>query len=136
MKAGDSLAGIGETLPVSFGSFLKLHVRLRSQSALQDLRIEFLLWNEEMLPVFEILTQQLMGFQFSFPASGEIDISADVPQINTTNGKYSLSVTVTNSDHSRILCRVDNAAFLRVEAATPSGAHVISVADWRVFPSE
>jgi hypothetical protein len=57
-------------------------------------------------------------------------VSVTLPRIELGGGKYSLSIIIVSPDHSRVMCRLDNAAFLQVTANSPSGAYWIPVAKW------
>jgi lipopolysaccharide transport system ATP-binding protein len=125
-------AGLGETLEADFGSPLTITARVKIEGAHERLRLEFLLWNAEMLPVMELMTEDLLGCPFDVPPSSEVEITAHVPRLEINSGQYTLSIIVTDMNHSQVQCRHGNAAFLKVHAATPSGAHMISVADWSI----
>jgi lipopolysaccharide transport system ATP-binding protein len=123
--------GADESVRVSYGASLTLRARLTSTVAgLSAVRVQFLLWNAEMLPIMDIMTNELSGFLVTLPPSGEIEVSAVIPQLELNSGKYSLSVIVVSDDQSKVYCRHDNAAFIQVAAAAASGAHVLAAAEW------
>ena len=132
LMSGEERASLGETLKISFGAGLDIRARLRVSPDIPGGRLQFLLWNAEMLPVMEIMDKTLAGFEFETPESGLVEVSARIPMTGLNAGKYTLSVISATSDYLRVMCRHDNAAYLQVEAGTPSGAHVLSVADWSV----
>lgn len=129
----DSKAFMGETLRINHGSSLTLEANLRFAPGLGSVRLQFLLWNAEMLPVLDIMGKDLCGHSFDVPSSGQLEIRATVPHLDLNSGKYSLSVIATSTDFTRTLCRHDNAAYIQVDAAAVSGAHVLSVARWTVL---
>lgn len=130
--SGGSEVGMGETLTVPFGAALTLRTRLEGSPELGDARVQFLLWNAEMLPVMDIMSEELAGYPFEFPASGAVEVTAVIPKLELNGGKYTLSVIAASRDYSRIFCRHDNAAYLQVDAATASGANLLSVAGWSI----
>ena len=123
---------MGGTLRIPFGSDLKITACLRGSPSVRNARLQFLFWNAEMLPVLELMGDQLIGYEFALSGSDSVEISATMPAVQLNAGKYSLSVISTSPDYSRLYCRHDNAAHLQVEAGSPSGAHVLQVADWVV----
>ena len=125
-------ASMGETLCISHGSSLVLRARISATSELQTARLQFLFWNAEMLPVMDIMADDLKGYIFSLPTSGEVEISATIPRLELNAGKYMLSIIAISQDQMNVLCRHDNSAFIQVEAATASGAHYLAAADWSV----
>jgi lipopolysaccharide transport system ATP-binding protein len=129
VRAGHDAAGLGETIRAEHGESLTLSATLSATPGL-PVRVQFLIWNAEMLPVLDILCDTLDGYAVNVPDPGVIDISAHVPRLELNGGKYSISVIAASLDYSRIYCRHDNAAYLHVTAASASGAHVLSVAEW------
>jgi lipopolysaccharide transport system ATP-binding protein len=118
---------------VAYGASLTLRARLQSAAVgLHAVRVQFLLWNAEMLPVMDIMTTDLTGFRLILPPTGEIEVTAVVPRLELNSGRYSLSVIVGSEDLAKVHCRHDNAAFLQVEAAAASGAHVLAAAEWAI----
>jgi lipopolysaccharide transport system ATP-binding protein len=130
MRCGDHQAGMGEEIEVPYGALLSITALLGMAPGLRSARLQFLLWNTEMLPVLDIMGENFTGFEFAANGSRTVKVSATVGPVQINGGKYSLSVIATSEDHSKVLCRHDNAAYVRVTAATASGAHVLSVADW------
>jgi lipopolysaccharide transport system ATP-binding protein len=131
---GREVAGLGETLKTTYGGGLRLRATLDVDPGLQDVRVQFLLWNAEMLPVLDILTEELCGCLVSNEGGAQVEVSALIPRMELNSGKYSLSVIVLNGDFTRMLCRHDNAGFVQIQAASASGAHVLAVAEWSAAP--
>jgi hypothetical protein len=80
----------------------------------------------------DIMADDLKGYIFNLPTSGEVEISATIPRLELNAGKYMLSIIAISQDQMNVLCRHDNSAFIQVEAATASGAHYLAAADWSV----
>ena len=129
-RCAGSEANLGDSLRVPYGSSLTLSATLEATPALREGRVQFLLWNAEMLPVLDVMADELAGYPVDFPKSGTIEVTASIPRIELNGGKYTLSVISASRDYSRVFCRHDNAAYLQVDAESASGAHVLSVADW------
>ena len=126
------VVGADGSVRIGYGASLSLRARLEATSGLHAVRVQFLLWNAEMLPILDIMTTELAGFRVEFPVTGEIEVTAVIPQLGLNTGKYSLSVIVIAEDQGKVYCRHDNAAFIQVEAAAASGAHVLAAAEWSV----
>jgi lipopolysaccharide transport system ATP-binding protein len=125
---------IGETLRIGFGDCLTVTAEFRASQLLTQTRIQFVLWNAEMLPVLDIMSPELEGYLVDIPPSGGFTVSAKLPHVVLNGGKYTMSVIAESRDHDRTYCRYDNSAYLDVEAATTSGALVLSTADWVTRP--
>ena len=130
LSSGPASVEMGETLETWHGSELILEARLASDS-LSHARFEVLLWNSEMVPVMELMTESLTGFPFEFAQAGETTIRTRLRRLELGPGKYSVTIVVTNNDHSRVYCRHDNVAFVNNQADSPSGAAVLAVAEWQ-----
>ena len=128
--AGEGRAGMGETLLTDFGSQLTLTACFRIARPLPQFRVQFVLWNSEMLPVMDIVADDLRGHLVETPASGVVEVSAVIPRLEINAGKYSLSVIAVSKDQDMVPCRYDNALFLQINAACASGAFVLAVAHW------
>lgn len=124
-----AIAGNG-AVRVAYGSRLMLRARLEAAAGIAAVRVQFLLWNAEMLPILDVMAADLAGYRVELPETGEIEVAAAIDRLELNSGKYSLSVIVTSEDKSRVYCRHDNAAFIQVDAAAASGAHVLAVAEW------
>jgi lipopolysaccharide transport system ATP-binding protein len=129
-SCGDAHVGLGGKLRVPFGSSLTLTATLEATSGLRSGGVQFLIWNAEMLPVLDVMSDDLAGFPVEFAESGSVEVTAVVPGIELNSGKYSVSVIAASRDYSRIYCRHDNAAYLHVETESASGAHLLTVAGW------
>lgn len=123
-------AGMEGTLDLSHGDSLRLQACLEGASEISEARLQFLLWNSEMLPAMDIMTDGLTGYLFPIPSSGSLELTAFIPRVELGTGKYSLSVIAVSADKSRVFCRHDNAAYVQVAAATASGAQVLAIAEW------
>jgi len=115
---------------VHYGASLTLRAWLKATPGVSTARVQFLLWNAEMLPILDVMNKELAGFRVELPPTGEIEVTAVIPEVVLNSGKYSLSVIATSEDQSKVYCRHDNAAFIQVEAAAASGAHMLAAAEW------
>jgi lipopolysaccharide transport system ATP-binding protein len=125
----------GETLRVPFGSDLIISATLDADPGLGTGRVQFLLWNAEMLPILDVMGNGLAGHPVELNGSGRLVVTATIPRTELNSGKYSISVIATSFDYSRMYCRHDNAAYLQVDAASTSGAHFLTIAEWNAVGS-
>ena len=133
--SGNASVKLGDTIRLPFGSPLTFDVDLEGAAGLPG-RAQFLLWNAEMLPVMDVMAEELSGRKFEFPVSGRTQIKASLPSTELNAGQYSLSVIVSAPGYDRVYCRHDNAAYIQIDAATASGAHVLSIANWEVTDTD
>jgi lipopolysaccharide transport system ATP-binding protein len=126
-------AGAGDTLSVPHGTGFTVTVTLEAKQPVGSARLELLLWNSEMLPVLELMTKELAGYCFEFDRDQRAVVRVRMPHLDLGPGAYTLSVIVTNIDHSLVHCRHDCLATVRVAAGSPSGSCVLSVCDWELL---
>jgi hypothetical protein len=86
-----------------------------------------------MLPVVELMTAELVGYLFEFDEQQRAVVRVRLPRLELGPGIYTLSVIVTNLDHSLVHCRHDCLASVKVLAGSPSGACVLAVCDWELL---
>ena len=120
----------GETLVCNHAAELIIEADIELSDPISEARVQFLFWNSELLPAMDVLADDLSGFSVKRGKSGQISVKAAVPRVELGPGKYSISVIVLLPDLTRVLCRQDNSAFMRVAAASGSGAQTLCVAKW------
>lgn len=132
VESADFATDLGGTVTIPFGSGMTLRARLEVDPGIENARVQFLLWNAEMLPIMDVMAEDLAGYSFTVPASGIVDVTAVIPRTQLNGGKYTLSVIASSPDYAITYCRHDNAAYVQIDAGTASGAQILSVADWAV----
>lgn len=130
LDSSTASAPLGGTMRIPYGEGVTFRCRLSVDPGIEAVSVQFVLWNAEMLPVLDVMSDDLRGFSLAVPPSGVVDVSAHVPRVDLNAGKYSVSVMVNLPDYARALCRHDNVSYLQIEAAAASGAHALSVANW------
>lgn len=135
VESRDSAVDLGETLRIPFGAGITLRARLDVSPGIRRARVQFLLWNAEMLPIMDVMADELAGYAFDVPPSGVVEVTAVIPRTELNGGKYTLSVIAASPDYALTYCRHDNAAYVQVDAGSASGAQILSIADWTVSES-
>ena len=134
LESAGVAVGEGETLKLCHGGALQIRARVQAASNTRSARIQFLFWSAEMLPVLEIMDDNLSGFPLQFNGN-TVDVAASVEKIDLNAGKYAMTVIIVSEDYSEVMCRHDNAGYLQVEAASPSGAHAVIAGKWETGAS-
>jgi len=124
--------GLGESCRTRHGGDVGLRTHLEFSPGIESARLQFLLWNAEMLPIIDIMGEDLLGFHFNVPLGGKVVVEARIGRLELNSGKYSLSIIVNCENQRRTYCQYDNAAFIQIDAATDSGANVLPSACWSV----
>jgi lipopolysaccharide transport system ATP-binding protein len=129
--SGDTTAILFQSLEIPFGSELTVDLRLRLTGDYKDGRVQLLFWNAELLPVMDVMGNELMGFPFQAQPDGRVALRAVLPKLLLNAGKYTVSVIVLSSD-LKVLCRHDKTLSVTIVAACASGASMILPAEWSV----
>lgn len=131
-EPGGKVASLGECLVLNHGSPLRIRLVLNCSAPTDQARIQFMLWNAEMLPVIDVMGSDLKGHRVDLPSSGTVEVTAMLPNIELKAGRYMLSVIVVGNNQLTVYCRHDNAAHIDVRAASASGAQFLLPAEWTV----
>jgi lipopolysaccharide transport system ATP-binding protein len=132
--SGENSATMGGTVELRHGAALVLRAKLKTKAnGPRKARVQFLLWNAEMLPVLDILSDELHGYVFDFPDSGLVELAATVDALPLNAGKYSLSIIAISVDEKTVFLRHDNAAYVQVNASSSSGASALNAASWKII---
>lgn len=129
-RVQDNKANLGETLLVPHGSDLNIDFEMYLEKHIHDAAIQIVFWNQEMLPVGDVLTNNLKAFVIKQNETGVHRVRLTIPQINFNAGKHSISIMINSPDMSCSYCRFDNAGFINLTAHFASGAHSLIKADW------
>ena len=135
VESENSATDQGGAVKIPFGAGLTLRANLRVDPGIERARVQFLLWNAEMLPVMDVMAEELAGYAFDVPPSGVVEVKAVIPRTELNGGKYTLSVIAASLDYAVTYCRHDNAAYVQVDAGSASGAQILSIANWTVTES-
>lgn len=132
MNSGSERANLGETLPVKHGEDLNINIKLQVKEGIDDARMQLVIWNQELLPVMDVLDSEFLGQPIKRNAKNEANVSVTIPKIPLNAGKHTISVIVNASDLSRNYCRHDKAGIINISAHSPSGAHVLMPVEWNI----
>ena len=120
---------LNECAEIRFGERLTISAKLKLSGGYQGGKVQLLFWNSELLPVMDVMTDDLTGFHFSVDGQGLAEVSVTIAKVILNAGKYNVSVIVLSED-LKVLCRHDSALIVNVTAACASGASVIVPAEW------
>lgn len=125
-----SKASIGETLYCPHGSDLQIVLILSLDQDIKEASIQIVFWNQEMLPVADVLSDDLQGYIIQNNLNGEHRVKLIISDIGFNAGKHAMSVMINAPDFSKSYCRFDNAGFLNMASNFASGAHLLIPAKW------
>ena len=121
--------GLG-TITLPYGADLGLDVEIELDPSVPEALVQIVVWNQQMLPVMDIVGTGLEGYYFKRNATGRHKFHVDIPRITLNYGNHYFSVIIISPDAGKVYCRHDNAGVIQVIADTMSGAHHLYEADW------
>lgn len=134
-KTSSSQCSLHEDITIQYGDQLKVDVKIKLDPAFDVGKIQLLFWNMELMPVMDVMSETLEGYEFGVNENGISCISAIIKQITLNSGKYNVSVIVLSKD-LKVLCRHDNAVCVTIQAKCASGANIIMPAIWEHSPHQ
>lgn len=130
MTSGKEKSSFGNTLQVKHGQDLVINVKLQISDGIDDAKMQMVIWNQELLPVMDILDPDFLGQSIKKNGKNETNVTVTIPKIPLNAGKHTISVIVNSSDLSKTYCRHDKAGIINMSAHSPSGAHILMPVDW------
>ena len=143
---GESIAGSGEVrvqscllsngeqkeeMEVDPDLPFRVEVELEADDGISDARVQAVIWNQQMMPVADLVAADRIGYLTSFsgsPNSASLSVTAKHLPLNA--GRYTMSICVSSKTGDRVYCRHDNAAIFHVSRANTSGAHFVVPSSW------
>jgi lipopolysaccharide transport system ATP-binding protein len=126
----EAVCGMGETLTVPHGSDLIIDMEIGLNKSIPEAAIQIVFWNQEMLPVGDVLDREYQAFLLKQNDRGRHHVTLTVPNLLFNAGKHSMSVIINAPDMSKTYCRFDNAGFINMTSHFASGAHTMLIAEW------
>jgi lipopolysaccharide transport system ATP-binding protein len=124
-------AELGKSIPLLPHQQLSVRLEFALSPGIEDARIQFLLWNQEMIPVTEIVAEKGFGFVVKRERCDDIVVEATIPSLHLNGGRYMLTINIVSPDYKYVYCRHDNAAIINVQNSNSSAANIIMPAEWR-----
>lgn len=122
--------GLGDTLQVPYGDKILIKMGIYLNPTIADASVQIVFWNQEMLPVADVLTSNLDGFIVKNNESGHHSLSISIPHINFNAGKHAISIIINSKDLSTNYCRFDNAGFVNMTSHFASGSQILIKGEW------
>ncbi len=129
--SGDRAVGFGETLELPRPTPLEISLELSFAHSVDCARVQVVLWNQEMVPVADIVGEGDQGHLVFRPSTGDrAFVQVSVPALALNGGTYQFSVCIVSESGDMVYCRHDNVVALRMANHNASGAHFIIPGRW------
>lgn len=122
----------GKSLLIPHSSDLNVNMEIELDSHIEKVGIQIVIWNQDLLPVMDILDESLQAFNVKNNESGIHHLSLTIPNITLNSGKHSMSLIINSPDKSIHYCRLDNAGIFTMTADFASGAHQLVPLKWNL----
>ncbi len=130
--SGVATASRGEQLTVEWNADIRIAVTTTFFAGTDSATIQLLIWNQEVVPVVEVLGSAFRRVPISPDESGACRVSATIAGLQLNSGRYYVSVIVLSPDGMTSYAQVDQAIELRVSSNHGSGSSVLWAGDWAV----
>ncbi|GHB37244.1 ABC transporter ATP-binding protein [Mongoliitalea lutea] len=130
--SGDQIVHAGGMIEIHHGDSLICNLKIKLEAHIPKASVQLVIWNEEMLPVMDVMSQEKEGFIIDNSENSSQLISVRLTDLYLNNGRHTVSVMINAPDLSVSYCRHDNIAEIYMVLDTASAAHVIYPAKWDV----
>jgi lipopolysaccharide transport system ATP-binding protein len=133
ISSGSLSAETGDVLRLNASDGFRVDLEVSFTNRVTAARVQAVLWNQEMIPVAEIVCEGGLGFIVRPQDPGRVvSLSFTVPPPRLNGGKYMMTISVVSEDYRFVYCRHDNVAILNVSNSNVSGANCILPARWEL----
>ena len=132
LMSGDKFLSANEILNVNHGDDLSIKLKIKLESHLKNARVKLVIWNQDLIPVLDVLDQELRSFPIQNNSEGLIELSVLIPELFLNNGKHYISVLIDSFDLSSHYCKYDKAGVLNISVARPNGALLLVPGKWEI----
>lgn len=122
---------LGGQVSVRHREELKIRLSvLRRNSSIKNTVVQVLFWNQEMIPVLDVMGQDDYG-QLVELAGHRTELELTLPPLPLNSGRFSVSIILTAPGLQQVYCQLDQAVKLLVTGGSPaSGAGCVMSGDW------
>ena len=110
-----------------------IELELESINGIRDAAIKLSVWNQEMIPVMDIIDPSLKNFKVDFSRHRRLSLSIEVKDLKLNQGLYSIHLIVSDPAFNKIYSRFENIAVFQVRCPYPTGANHIYSASIQVL---
>jgi lipopolysaccharide transport system ATP-binding protein len=115
---------------VSHGAQVQFELKLKIDSKIEEAILQLVIWNQEMLPIIDIMDKHLDGFLLKNDSNEVHEVRVNLPSLQLNSGKHYMSLHINTPDLSRNLLRLDNLWTFNIKTVSASGAHLLLPVDW------
>lgn len=118
-----------ENVIVAFGGELNVRFDYYVTAKCQKFLIKMAIWNQDQRPVLDVLTEDFQIFTWNNEPQ-KTSLSANVPSLRLSGGKYSIVIWVADQESMEILCRFENALTFTMSSSVQTDCDILHPAKW------
>lgn len=122
-----------DEITISHGSKLSFEFKVSLEKSIETAIFQLVIWNQEMLPIIDIMGSNLEGFLIENNKEGIHSLKVSIPRIELNSGKHYMSLHINTPDLRRNLLRLDNLLSFNMKTVSASGAHILLPLEWSRF---
>ena len=127
-----SSARDGQQLNVGWNEDIDIEVECLFDDSRQNATIQLLIWNQELVPVVEVVGPEFRRVPIHPDSAGRCRIRTSISGLQLNSGRFSISVIILSVDGMTTFCHVDQALELRVVSNLGSGSSLLWPTIWTV----
>ncbi len=114
---------------IPFGGQLNIKFKYSVTAKCKKLLIKMAIWNQDQRPVLDILTEDFQIYTWNNKPQ-KTSLSANVPSLRLSGGKYSIVIWVADQENMEILCRFENALTFTMSSSVQTDCDILHPAKW------
>jgi lipopolysaccharide transport system ATP-binding protein len=130
INANSSKAAEGSPIKLEYGGSLKLEVICRFTEQCEAATIQMVIWNQEMVPVIDVLAPGVKRFGITPDENSLCKVSCRIGNLELNTGTFLASIICLSPDGGETYLRRDRALVFQVTSNSGSACSITKEADW------
>ncbi|MFC1688661.1 polysaccharide ABC transporter ATP-binding protein [Pseudomonadota bacterium] len=114
-----------DSITLKYGESLTLEIHLAALGKITEASLKLTIWNAELLPVMEVLSQSMQHFPICFEKDGKSKIKVQLESLQLNSGRYFISIILTEKNSRNVLAIFDDIGSIVMESSYVSAAPLI-----------
>lgn len=123
-------SGVDGQIAVGWGEDVDIVIDCVFAPGLTKATIQLLIWNQELVPVIEVVGPDFKRVPIRPDADGKCRVHTSISGLQLNTGRFSITIIVLSPDGMTTYCHVDQALELRVSSNLGSGSSVLWPSQW------
>ena len=125
----------GDPIKLEYGDSVEVEVECKFEPHCQAATIQMVIWNQEMVPVIDVLAKGVKRYPIKPDEQGFCTIRCRIDNIELNTGTFLASLIVLSPDGGETYLRKDRALVLQVTSNSGSACSITKEARWSTIGS-